>query len=193
VVCALATYLSPPPVLRKRRAAPHGAPVRPRFGGGAAHRCHAQRAPYGQERPQAAKQPRRGRARASGLRRVPRRRRCRHGRAQSSGEPESDPVRRPAHLLPALHAGNRCCDRTLRSVSTCKRRPGPAFGPTPGPPCPCRVWALSGRDIVGPLDCGAGTVRLSEKADLRAACPIGVPAVPYRFPADSCAPWTPRP
>jgi hypothetical protein len=65
VRCALETSLYPPTVLRKRQAARWGAPVRLRFGGGAAHGPHQGRARYGQEREQASNPTRR--VRATGL------------------------------------------------------------------------------------------------------------------------------
>ena len=53
VLCALETYLYPHTVLRKRQAAHVCAPVRLRFGGGAAHGHHQGLSLYGQEREQA--------------------------------------------------------------------------------------------------------------------------------------------
>lgn len=69
-----------------------------------------------------------------------------------------DPVRRQARLLPSLHAGARCRDRTPRLVSTYHRRLGPADAPSPFMPCPGRVVALGGPAIVGRPDCCEGII-----------------------------------
>jgi len=73
VLCALETYLYPHTVLLKRGAAHLRAPVRPRFGWGAAHGHHQGRSLPIQEREQASNQPRRVRAK----------RLCAHGRSET--------------------------------------------------------------------------------------------------------------
>jgi hypothetical protein len=157
VLCALETYLYPHTVLLKHRAAQRCAPVRLRFGGGAAHDHHQGLSPYGQEREQASNQTRRVRAKRlcahgrSATHEVP------HGRARWPGCAHHDPVRRQAHLLPSLSSGEKCPDRTRPSVSTCNRPHGPAYAPRPSRPCPCRVFSLSGPDTFGPQDCCGGT------------------------------------
>ena len=157
VLCALETYLSPHTVLRKRGAAHLCAPVRLRFGGGAAHGHHQGLSPYGQEREQASKHTRRVRAKRlcaqerSSTHEVP------HGRARGPGCAHRDPVRLQARLLPSLSSGERGPDRTRPSVSTCHRPPGPAYAPKPSRPCPSRVFSLSGPDTFGPQDCCGGT------------------------------------
>src|SRR5215510_16217866 len=94
VLCALETYLYPHTVLRKREAAHLCAPVRLRFGGGAAHGHHQGLAPYRQEREQASNQTRRVRAKClcaherSSTHEVP------HDRARWAGYTHRDPVRR---------------------------------------------------------------------------------------------------
>jgi hypothetical protein len=155
VLCALETSLYPHTVLRKRAAAHRCAPVRLRFGGGAAHGHHQGLSPYGQEREQASNQTRRVRATGlcaperSSTHEVP------HGRARWSGSTHRDPVRRQARLLSSLSAGARCRDRTRPAVSTGHRPPGPASGPRPSRPCPSRVFSLSGPETCGPQDgCG---------------------------------------
>jgi hypothetical protein len=72
-LCALETYLYPHTVLRKRRAAHRCAPVRLRFGGGAAHGHHQGLSLYEQEREQASNQ----------TRRVGAKRLCAHGRSET--------------------------------------------------------------------------------------------------------------
>jgi len=72
-LCALETYLYPHTVLRKRRAAHRCAPVRLRFGGGAAHGHHEGLSLYEQEREQASNQ----------TRRVGAKRLCAHGRSET--------------------------------------------------------------------------------------------------------------
>jgi hypothetical protein len=120
VLCALEPYLSPHTVLCKRQAAHLCAPVRLRFGGGAAHGPHQGLSLSGQEREQASTQTRG--VRATGLcahkravtHDVP------HGRARCSGSTHGAPVRRQARLLSSLTPGERRRDRTRRSVSTYK-------------------------------------------------------------------------
>jgi hypothetical protein len=102
VLCALATSLYPHAVLFKRRAAPLGAPVRLRFGGGAAHGHPQGPSRPIQEREQTSTQPRRVRAK----------RLCAHGRSSTPGGhrfgarwpggAQGDPVRPQAHLLCSL-------------------------------------------------------------------------------------------
>ena len=149
-LCALETYLYPHTVLRKREAAHRCAPVRLRFGGGAAHGHQQGLSLYGQEREQASNQRRRVRAQGlcaperSSTHEVP------HGRARWSGSTHRDPVRRQARLLSSLTLGERCRDRTRPSVSTCNRPPGPAYGPRLSGLCPSRVFSLSEPDTFGP-------------------------------------------
>jgi hypothetical protein len=150
VLCALETYLYPHTVLRKRQAARWCAPVRLRFGGGAAHGHHQGLALYRQEREQASNQTRR--VRATGL--------CAHerssthevpyGRARWSGSTHGDPVRRPARLLSSLTLGERRRDRTRLSVATYHRSPVPVYGPSSSGPCPSRVCSQGVPDIFGP-------------------------------------------
>jgi hypothetical protein len=66
VRCALETSRSPPAVLRKREAAHQRAPVRLRFGGGAAPGHHAGLSLLIEEREQVSKQTRRVRAKRLG-------------------------------------------------------------------------------------------------------------------------------
>jgi hypothetical protein len=153
VLCALETYLYPHTVLRKCQAAHWCAPVRLRFGGGAAHGHHQGLLLYGQEREQASNQTRRVWAQClcaqerSATHEVP------HGRARWSGYTHGDPVRRQARLLSSLTPGERGRDRTRPSVSTGNRRLGPAYGPRPSRPCPSRVFSRGGPDTFGPQDC----------------------------------------
>ena len=157
VLCALETSLYPHTVLRKRGAAHLCAPVRLRFGGGAAHGHHQGLSPSGQEREQASNQTRRVRAKClcaqerSSTQEMP------HGRARWPGGTHRDPVRRQARLLPSLSSGKRGRDRTRPSVSPWNRRPGPVYAPRPSRPCPSRVFSLSGPDTFGPQDCCGGT------------------------------------
>jgi len=157
VLCALETSLYPHTVLCKHEAAHLCAPVRLRFGGGAAHGHPQGLSPYGQEREQASNQTRRVRAKRlcahgrSATHEVP------HGRARWPGCAHHDPVRRQAHLLPSLSSGEKCPDRTRPSVSTCNRPHGPAYAPRLSRPCPSRVFSLSGPDTFGPQDCCGGT------------------------------------
>src|SRR5262245_28521030 len=72
-LCALETYLYPHTVLRKRRAAHRCAPVRLRFGRGAAHGHHQGLSLYEQEREQASNQ----------TRRIGAKRLCAHGRSET--------------------------------------------------------------------------------------------------------------
>jgi hypothetical protein len=157
VLCALETYLYPHTVLLKRGAAHLCAPVRLRFGGGAAHGHHQGLAPYGQEREQASHQTQRVRAKGlcaherSSTQEMP------HGRARWPGCAHRDPVRLQARLLPSLRSGKRCRDRTRPSVATCHRPPGPVYAPRPSRPCPSRVFSLSGPGTFGPPDGCGGT------------------------------------
>jgi hypothetical protein len=153
VLCALETYLYPHTVLRKRQAAHWCAPVRLRFGGGAAHGHHQGLSLYGQEREQASNQTRG--VRATGLcahkrastHAVP------HGRARWSGSTHGDPVRRQARLLSSLTPGERRRDRTRLSVSAYNRSPEPVYGPRSSGPCPSRICSRGAPDIFGPQDC----------------------------------------
>jgi len=76
VFCALETYLYPHTVLLKRGAVHRCAPVRSRFGWGAAHSHQESRSLCLQERQPASQQTHRVRAKRSGLLSVHRRRRC---------------------------------------------------------------------------------------------------------------------
>jgi hypothetical protein len=150
VLCALETYLYPHTVLRKRQATRLCAPVRLRFGGGAAHGHHQRLSLYGQEREQASNQTRRVRATGlcaherSSTHEVP------HGRARWSGSTHRDPVRRQAHLLSSLTFGERRRDQTRLSGSTYNRSPGPVYGPRRSGPCPSHVCSRGAPDIFGP-------------------------------------------
>ena len=157
ILCALETYLYPHTVLLKHGAAHRCAPVRLRFGGGAAHGHHEGLSPYGQEREQASNQTRRVRAKRlcaqerSSTHEVP------HGRARGPGGAQRDPGRLQARLLPSLRSGARCPERTRPSVATWQRPPGPASAPSPSRPCPARVFSLSGPETCGPQDGCGGT------------------------------------
>ena len=156
-LCALETYLYPHTALLKRGVAPLHAPVRLRVGGGAVHDHHQGRSRPLQEREPASKQTHRGRAKCLWA----------HGRSVTqygylcsprlARLAHRDPVRRQARLLPSLHSGERCGDRTLLPVSTWNRRPGPAYGPRPSTPFPCCACSLSGPDTFGPQDGCGGT------------------------------------
>jgi hypothetical protein len=154
VFCALETYLYPHTVLLKRGATRPHAPVRLRFGGGAAHKHHQQLPPYGgQEREQASNQTRR--VKAQGLC-APKRsstHAVQHDRARLPGSAYRDPVRRLARLLPSLSSGETSPYRKRWYASTYNRRPGPAYAPRWSRPCPCHVFSLSGPDTFGPQDC----------------------------------------
>jgi hypothetical protein len=166
VLCALETYLYPHTVLCKRQAARVCAPVRLRFGGGAAHGHHQGLALYGQEREQASKQTRR--VRATGLC-APKRSSTHkgpYGRARWSGSPQGDPVRRQARRLSSLTPGERRRGRTRLSVSTCSRPPGPVYGPRPSEPCLSRVCARGAPDMFGPQDCCGETGRPLRKTPI---------------------------
>jgi hypothetical protein len=157
VVCALETYLYPHTVLLKRGATRPHAPVRLRFGGGAAHRNHQQLPPYGQEREQASNQTRK--VRAKGLCALERSstQEVHQCRARLPGCAHRDPVRLQARLLPSLSCGERYRDRTPLPVSTCHRLPGRAYAPRLLRPCPSRVFSLNGPDTFGPQDYCGGT------------------------------------
>ena len=157
VLCALETSRYPHTVLRKHGAAHRCAPVRFRCGGGAAHGHPQGLVLEGQEREQASDHTRRGRAQrlcAHGRSSTPE---MSHGRARWSGDTPRAPVRRQAHLLPALRAGKKCPERPRPSVATCHRPPEPAYAPRPARPCPVRVFSRSGPDIFGPQECCGGT------------------------------------
>jgi hypothetical protein len=105
-VCARDTSLDPPPVLFTRGAAHRDAPVRARFGGGAAPRPHQERAPSAEARAQASKPTRRVRAQG---RWAPRRSPTPagpHDRARVPGAAPRDPVRRPARRPPSRRSGD---------------------------------------------------------------------------------------
>ena len=149
-LCGLETYGYPHTVLRQRQAARWCAPVRLRFGGGAAHGHHQGLALYGQEREQASNQTRRVRATGlcaqerSSTHEVP------YGRAWWSGSTHGAPVRRPARRLASLTLGERRRDRTRLSVATYNRSPVPVYGPRSSGPCPSRVCSQGAPDIFGP-------------------------------------------
>jgi hypothetical protein len=189
VLCALEPYLYPHTVLCKRQAAHLCAPVRLRFGGGAAHGPHQGLSLSGQEREQASKQTRG--VRATGLcahkrsltHAVP------HGRARCSGSTPGAPVRRQARLLSSLTPGERRRDRTRRSVSPYNRSPAPVDGPRSSGPCPSRLCSRGAPAIVGPQDwCGDTRLPLRKKPmrerRCRSSCRQGHPAsrrIPWRI------------
>src|SRR5262245_57954853 len=107
VFCALATSLYPHTVLRKRGAARPHAPVRLRFGGGAAPSNHEELPPYEQEREQASKQTRRARAKGLCAHTRSSTQAVHHDRARVPGSAHRDPVRLQARLLPSLSSGER--------------------------------------------------------------------------------------
>ena len=155
VFCALETYLYPHTVLLKRGAAQHCAPVRRRFGGGAAHRYQESRSPYVQERKQASNQTRRGRAKRLCAQERSQTQEVPPGRALSSGSTQCDPVRPQARPLRSLSHGETCPYRRPSRVLTYNKPPGRACGPRRSTLCPCRVFSLSGSDTFGPQDyCG---------------------------------------
>ena len=102
VLCALETYRYPHTVLCKRLAAHLCAPVRLRFGGGAAHGHPQGRSLYGQEREQASNQTRRVRATGLCAQERSSTHKGPHGRARWSGSTHGDPVRRQARLHSSL-------------------------------------------------------------------------------------------
>src|SRR5881397_1368723 len=98
VLCALETYLYPHTVLCKHEAAHLCAPVRLRFGGGAAHGHPQGLSPYGQEREQASNQTRRVRAKCL----------CAHERSSTQEVPHVEHGSQAAPIVTQLGSRLAC-------------------------------------------------------------------------------------
>ena len=152
VLCALETYLYPHTVLLKRGAAHLRAPVRLRFGGGAAHGNHSgtfathtgARAGVQSNAQGQGKAPMGSWAFGDAVMH-----RC---KARSPGWPHRDPVRPQAHLLPSLIHGEIYPYRTPCHASICNTPHGPIYGLRRLTLCPCHVFSPSGSDIFGRPD-----------------------------------------
>jgi hypothetical protein len=158
VFCARETSLYPHTVLLQRGATRPHAPVRLRFGGGAAPTHHQQLPPSGgQEREQASQHTRRVKAQGRCAPQRASTHAVQHDSARWPGAAYRDPVRRLARLLPSLRAGDTSPEQKRWYASTYHRRPGPAYAPRWSRPCPCHICSLSGPETCGPQDGGGAT------------------------------------
>ena len=167
-LCALETSLDPHTVLRQRQAAPMGAPVRLRCGGGAAHGHQQGLSLSGQEREQASNHTRR--VKAQGL--CASQRSSTHAvwddRAQVPGAAHCDPVRRQARRLSSLSAGAIAPERTRWYAATEHTPLAPVYGPRSSRPCPCRVCSRGEPETVWPAGwLRRNTTAASEKAHVQ--------------------------